>query len=159
MGHAFLRHVERTSLLLLIVDIFGFQLSHRHIKRNCLENIFALNKELELYDKTLLDKPAVLLVNKMDLEGSIEEYIKYENFFENLQDGLHLCPEEIKPTQILNFERVIPISAKSNKEIDKVKLNLREILDIVEKRKLEEVDDVNENLLQRKLMERGPKIV
>ncbi|GBP09604.1 GTP-binding protein 10 homolog [Eumeta japonica] len=55
MGHKFLKHVERTRLLLFMVDIFGFQLSPQHEKRDCLENIFALNKELELYDPSLLE--------------------------------------------------------------------------------------------------------
>lgn len=78
MGHKFLKHVERTRLLIVIVDIFGFQLSQSHKRRNFLENIYALNKELELYDETLLDKPCILLINKLDLEGSVEELIKYE---------------------------------------------------------------------------------
>lgn len=161
MGHQFLKHVERTRLLLLIVDIFGFQLSQNHIKRNCLQNIYALNKELELYDATLLAKPAVLLVNKMDVNGSIEEYLRYEKHFENLSLGLDECPEEIKPEQLLKFERIIPISAKSNKEIDKVKEQVRDVLDATEKRRLlESLDqDDPDDRLSLALHEHGPKIV
>lgn len=85
MGHKFLKHVERTRLLLIIVDVFGFQLSQSHRRRNCLENIYALNKELELYDKTLLEKPCVLLVNKMDKDGAIEEICKYDKYFGKLE--------------------------------------------------------------------------
>lgn len=44
MGHKFLKHVERTKLLLLVVDINGFQLSPRHTPRTCLENILLLNR-------------------------------------------------------------------------------------------------------------------
>jgi len=69
MGHKFLKHIERTRLLVFMVDIFGFQLSPRHPHRDCVANIFALNKELELYDPSLLEKPSVLLLNKMDKEG------------------------------------------------------------------------------------------
>ena len=81
MGHQFLKHVERTRLLMLIVDINGFQLSQKHQRRNCLENVYSLNKELELYDSTLLEKPSILLVNKMDLDGSIDKFVEYENYF------------------------------------------------------------------------------
>ena len=160
MGHAFLKHVERTSLLLMIIDIFGFQLSPSHTKRNCIENIFALNKELELYDKTLLDKPCVLLINKMDMNGSNEEYLRYQKCFENLSEGLEHCPDELKPTTLLKFEQIIPISAKNNQEIDKVKVALRRILDLeVKQQQFEETinENPNEKILQ-KLRERGPKV-
>lgn len=85
LGHKFLKHVERTRLLLLIVDIFGFQLNQNHKKRNCLENVYSLNRELELYDPSLLEKPCVLVVNKMDLDGSSEELKKLEKYLYNLQ--------------------------------------------------------------------------
>lgn len=44
MGHKFLKHVERTKLLLLIVDINGFQLSPQHNFRDCFQNVLLLNK-------------------------------------------------------------------------------------------------------------------
>jgi len=44
MGHRFLRHVERTKLLLLVVDINGFQLSPEHKFRSCLDTVVLLNK-------------------------------------------------------------------------------------------------------------------
>lgn len=159
MGHQFLKHVERTKLLILIVDIFGFQLSQNHIRRNCMENVYALNKELELYDPTLLEKPSILLVNKMDTNGSEEEYLRYQNNFDDLSLGLEECPEEIRPEKLISFERIIPISAKCNKEIDKVKAQIREILDIAHEKSLEEKDDDFENRIGKKLREHGPKMV
>lgn len=44
MGHSFLKHVERTKLLLLVVDINGFQLNHQYPYRSCLETVMLLNK-------------------------------------------------------------------------------------------------------------------
>ena len=44
MGHQFLKHIERTKLLLMIVDINGFQLSHQYPHRSCLETIMLLTK-------------------------------------------------------------------------------------------------------------------
>lgn len=73
MGFKFLKHVERTRLLLMVVDLFGFRLSEKHEHRTCLENVYALNKELELYNKDLLRKPCVLLLNKIDKDNSQKE--------------------------------------------------------------------------------------
>lgn len=163
MGHEFLRHVERTSLLLLIVDIFGFQLSVKYHKRNCLENVYALNKELELYDKTLLEKPAVLLVNKMDMDGSFEEFSRYIKDFEDLSLSVDSCPEIIRPNELIKFERIIPISAKSEnyEEIQKVKNEVREVIDLVNERKFKEEQDEEflQEKMRRKLTEFGPKVV
>lgn len=44
MGHKFLKHVERTKLLLMIVDINGFQLSPQHTYRSCMDTIVLLMK-------------------------------------------------------------------------------------------------------------------
>lgn len=44
MGHKFLKHVERTKLLLMIVDINGFQLSPQFPHRSCVDTIVLLMK-------------------------------------------------------------------------------------------------------------------
>ena len=44
MGHHFLKHVERTKLLLFMVDIHGFQLNINSPVRSALETILLLNK-------------------------------------------------------------------------------------------------------------------
>lgn len=156
MGHKFLKHVERTRLLLMVVDIFGFQLSQNHAKRDFLQNIFSLNKELELYDPTLLTKPCVLVINKMDLDGSIEELSKHQPFLNNLSNGLELCPIELRPTKLLNFERIIQVSAKNCKEIEKVKEAVRDVLDLEAEKNIEVVEHSELGL---KVKERGPKII
>lgn len=74
MGHKFLKHIERTKLLLMVVDLFGFKMSAVHRLRTCIQNIFALNKELELYDAELLERPCILLLNKIDEDGAQREY-------------------------------------------------------------------------------------
>lgn len=159
MGHKFLKHIERTRLLLLMVDIFGFQLSQKHLKRNCLENVYALNKELEMYDDSLLDKPCVLLINKMDLEGSSDEYNKHKQHLHDLSLNVHNCPEEIRPTKLINFERVIPISARDETRISDVKDEIRVVMDeLVEKELEKKVEPTQKAKTMERIRERGPRI-
>ncbi|KAF0045403.1 hypothetical protein F2P81_001932 [Scophthalmus maximus] len=67
MGHKFLKHVERTKQLLFVVDVCGFQLASKTQFRSAFEAVQLLTKELELYKEELVSKPALLVVNKMDL--------------------------------------------------------------------------------------------
>ncbi|XP_005185200.1 GTP-binding protein 10 homolog [Musca domestica] len=158
MGHKFLKHIERTRLLLFMVDIFGFQLSPKHARRNCLENIYALNKELEMYDATLLDKPCILLLNKMDLEGSSEILKTQKPFIKDLESKLHECPPEIRPDRVIRFERILSISAQNSARIQDVKKELRRILDEhAEKDTVADGEEVKE-LLRQRVGERGPKV-
>ncbi|XP_075211907.1 GTP-binding protein 10 homolog [Lycorma delicatula] len=131
MGHRFLRHVERTKLLLLVVDIQGFQLSPKHTSRNFLETIVLLNKELELYRQDLLEKPAILIVNKMDTENSDKIFKESEEYLHNLADYVQKCPEEMRPEQLLHFESVIPFSARffNNDDLIELKTTIRDVID------------------------------
>lgn len=158
MGHKFLKHIERTRLLLFMVDIFGFQLSSKHDKRDCIQNIFALNKELELYDSTLLDKPCVLLLNKMDINGATDILKQNITYIENLRNKLDECPQEIRPEKVMKFERIIPISAKNASRISEVKKELRKVLDEQAEKDLLNDDGELKELLRRKVGERGPKV-
>lgn len=69
----------------MVVDLFGFQLSVIHHLRTCIQNIFALNKELELYDKELIDRPCILLLNKVDKDGAHIEYDAIKDKVHNLE--------------------------------------------------------------------------
>jgi GTP-binding protein len=61
MGIQFLRHVERTSVLLHIIDISDEE------HANAWENFTAINSELELYNAQLMEKPQIVALNKIDL--------------------------------------------------------------------------------------------
>jgi GTP-binding protein len=60
LGHRFLKHIERCALLVLIVDMAGTD------ARDPRDDYKHLLRELELYDKTLLDKPRIVVANKLD---------------------------------------------------------------------------------------------
>lgn len=85
LGHKFLKHIERTKLLLMVVDLFGFRMSVQYPIRTCIQTIYALNKELELYNKELIDRPCILLLNKSDREGSQIEYERVKDRILDLQ--------------------------------------------------------------------------
>ncbi|KAK2183153.1 hypothetical protein NP493_322g01010 [Ridgeia piscesae] len=130
MGHNFLKHVERTKLLLFLVDIHGFRLNTKHPERTPLETILLLNKELELYKEDLMNKPAVLALNKVDIEGSdeiLEEILQKVN---HLEDHLQEVHTDLWPKQLIKFDEVIAISAKRRISTEKLKTRLRELLDV-----------------------------
>ena len=77
LGHEFLRHIERTRLLIHLVD--GISLEGR----DPVEDIRSINKELEEYDPALLELPQIIAANKMDADPSQAEEVKtrlMENF-------------------------------------------------------------------------------
>lgn len=61
LGHQFLRHVERTRLLLHVVDMAGTE------GRDPLEDVAVIQKELALYSPKLAHRPQILAANKIDL--------------------------------------------------------------------------------------------
>jgi len=111
LGHSFLRHIERTKLLLLVADINGFRLSPQHQFRSCIETVMLLNRELELYDETLLNKPALLVINKLNVAGSENIYKDVLEQVHNLEEFVDSVPEEIKPKNVIKFAKVFGISA------------------------------------------------
>ncbi|XP_018574706.1 GTP-binding protein 10 homolog isoform X2 [Anoplophora glabripennis] len=163
MGHQFLKHVERTKLILMIIDIHGFQLSPQYPHRSCLETIMLLIKELELYNEDLLNKPSMLLINKMDSEGSIEKYKEIKDQLTNLKGFFENYPEEMRPNKILKFCDIIPMSAKeSTGDVDLVKDRLRKLLDVLADLEAEEEDKEKADLygkMRKSMVERGPSLV
>lgn len=67
LGHAFLRHIERTALILHVVDLTG-----GYEDRDPIESISAIDAELAAHAAELADRPRVLIGNKLDAEGARE---------------------------------------------------------------------------------------
>ncbi len=96
LGHAFLRHLERTKLLIHLVDAAGTE------GRDPVEDIYTINKELAAYKPELAELPQVIAANKTDLIFDQEE----ENPVERLK-------KEFEPQGV----RVFPISAVSGQGV------------------------------------------
>ena len=60
LGHEFLRHIERTKVIIHIVDAAGTE------GRDPIEDIYAINKELEAYNPEIANRPQVIAANKID---------------------------------------------------------------------------------------------
>ncbi len=78
LGHEFLRHIERTEVLLYLVDASGFE------QRDPFEDFRTLRQELELHNPMLLKKPTAVALNKVDVgfvgEGFREVFPEVEVF-------------------------------------------------------------------------------
>ena len=67
LGHRFLRHTERTRIIIHVLDIAGSE------GRDPYEDFLLINKELEKYSPNLIKRPMLIAANKMDITGADEK--------------------------------------------------------------------------------------
>ena len=72
LGHRFLRHVERTRVLVHVVDMSGFS------QRDPWDDFVAINEELRLYRQDLLERPMVIAANKLDVPEAAKHLAAFE---------------------------------------------------------------------------------
>ena len=72
LGDKFLRHIERTKILVHLIDMAGFEC------RDPLEDYKTINKELKNYSKGVSGKPQIIAANKMDLEGADKNLARFK---------------------------------------------------------------------------------
>ena len=107
LGHEFLKHIERTKVIIHVVDAAGTE------GRDPIADIHAINQELESFNPELLKKPQVIAANKIDAiyEGNNEIIEKLKETFE---------PSGIK---------VFPISAVSRQGVRELMFYVKSLLD------------------------------
>ena len=71
LGHQFLRHIERTALILHVVDVTG-----GYEGRDAVEDYRTINSELEAYARELSCRPQIVVANKCDLPGTEEAVVR-----------------------------------------------------------------------------------
>lgn len=86
LGHEFLRHIERTKVIIHMVDAAGTE------GRDPIADIQAINKELEAYNPELLKKPQVIAANKIDAIYGDENEIIASLREEFEKDGIMVYP-------------------------------------------------------------------
>ena len=106
LGHKFLRHIQRCKILVLLLDMAGTD------NRKPWDDYKQLLKELELYDPALVEKPRLVVANKID-EAVAEENLK-------------LFKKKFKKVSVL------PISAAFDQGLEKFKQTIREAVEAAE---------------------------
>ena len=95
LGHEFLRHLERTRLIIHIVDAAGVE------GRDPVEDVYAINRELAAYNSKIAQRPQIIAANKVDM------------IYEEEHSGVSELKKEFEPKGI----RVFPISAVSGEGV------------------------------------------
>ena len=116
MGFKFLKHIERTKIIIHVVDISGSE------GRDPIEDFETINKELRAYSKVLANKPQIVAANKIDLiEDNNSGYELFKEYAEN------------------QGYAVFPISAPINLGVPELMAYAAKILAEVENTSMEEI--------------------
>ncbi len=107
LGHEFLRHIERTKVLIHLVDAASTE------GRDPIADIYAINKELEAYNEDIAHRPQVIAANKIDAI-----------YAGNDEDPVAKIKEEFEPKGI----KVFPISAVSGQGLNDLLYYVRDLL-------------------------------
>ena len=72
LGTQFLRHIERTRVILHVIDMSGME------GRDPYEDYLAINKELASHNLRLMERPQIIVANKMDMPEAEENLAKFK---------------------------------------------------------------------------------
>ncbi|REH88619.1 GTPase ObgE [Staphylococcus felis] len=106
LGHQFLRHVERTKVIVHVVDMSGME------GRDPFDDYVTINKELTAYKQRLDERPQIIVANKMDMPESQEQL-------------------ELFKAQLDSDVTVIPISSYTRENIDQLLYEIANTLESV----------------------------
>ena len=122
LGDKFLKHIERTRVIAHIIDMSAFE------GRDPIEDYRIINKELENFNKKIMDKPQIVIANKMDMPDSLENLERFKKEIE--------C-------------EIYPISAETGEGLDKVLIKLADMLDKIERQPLYEEEKFESHVLYK----------
>lgn len=108
LGHEFLRHIERTKVMIHMVDAASTE------GRDPIDDIYKINAELKAYNEEIAARPQVIAANKVDAIYTGDG-----------EDPIQKLKEEFEPQGI----RVFPISAVSGQGLKELLYYVRELLD------------------------------
>ena len=123
LGDQFLKHIERTRVIAHIIDMSGFE------GRDPYNDYLVINKELENFNPKILQKPQIILANKMDMPNSDENLKNFKLKFKNIE--------------------VYPISGVTGAGISEVVNKLADMLDNIKKLPLYEEEKFESHILYK----------
>lgn len=135
LGHQFLRHIERTKVIVHVIDMSATD------GRDPYEDYKIINQELAEYNMRLLERPQVVVANKMDIPVASENLKEFKKQLEN--DG-----EDVD---------IVEISAFTRSNIDNLLYKVSDILDNTDPNTLYELDTEEESMENRVLYKHKPK--
>ena len=122
LGDKFLKHIERTRVLAHVIDMSGFE------GRDPYDDYVTINNELKNFNKKLIEKPQIIIANKMDMESS--------------KDNLKKFKEKVDA-------KIFEISALNNTGLSEVMFELYNMLEKIEKQPLYEEEKFESHVLYK----------
>ena len=123
LGDKFLRHIERTRVIAHVIDMAGSEM------RDPYEDYVLINNELKAFNEKLLEKPQIIIANKMDLPEAKE----------NLEEFKKKVPDA----------EVFEVSAATNQGLQKVVDRLAELLDEIPQNPLYDESQIESHVLYK----------
>ena len=123
LGDKFLKHIERTRVIAHVIDMSGFE------GRDPFDDYQKICKELEDFDKSLLNKQSLIIANKMDIEGAVENLEKFKK-------------------QVPDKE-IFEVSAINSEGLDKVLVYMADLLDKILVTPLEDEENYEDYVLYK----------
>ena len=116
LGMQFLRHIERTRVIVHIIDMSGME------GREPYDDFVTINNELEQYNLRLLERPQIVVANKMDMPDAEENLIEFKK----------KVGEDVK---------VFPVSAVSRQGLKPLLFEIADLLEVTPEFLLHEIED------------------
>ena len=114
LGHQFLRHIERTRVMIHIVDAASTE------GRDPVDDVYKINAELKAYNADIASRPQVIAANKVDV------------IYPDGEDPIQRLKDEFEPQGV----KVFPISAVTGKGVKELLYHVKSLLDSIEKKQI-----------------------
>src|SRR5699024_4628055 len=134
LGHQFLRHIERTRVILHVIDMSGME------GRDPYEDYEIIQNELEQYNLRLTERPQIIVANKMDLPEAEENLA---NFKEKVGEDMH----------------IYPISAVTRQGLDQVLFAVADLLEVTPEFALVDHEDEDHTVVYKHDMDETDFII